>query len=198
MVESRDRQLKVASAEIVLRPENLREKFQQIIRQYRETGENVILDQGSIGDLNQEFFCRHNYDHTLPPNTGIALTRADGARMEYRIDFFIGQPEAYGKIIVGESRLEAHGKGKGLSVDGSFLGVQIAQLVDIYDDVIVQVAAEVYGISILHPINVDVLDNKLWVERLAKRGYKQRMGRWDTMDRIFTPQVNQNTEDGQP
>lgn len=190
MTEPKDRQLVAASAEVILRPENLREKFLQLVRQYRQTGENVTVEQGSIGELNQEFFARHSYDRTFPPDVGIALTRVDSARMEYRIDFFVGQPEAYGRIVVGESRLEARGKGRGLSVDGSFLGIKASQLVDVYDDVIVQVAADVYGIPILHSVIFDILDNKARVAELAKRGYKKRRGCWDRVDRIFQPQVS--------
>lgn len=190
MPEPKDRQLVATSAEVVLRPENLREKIQQLVRQYRQTGQNVTLEQGSIGDLGQEFFARHSNDRTLPPAVGIALTRADGARMEYRIGFYVGRPEAYGKIIVGESYLEARGGGKGLSGDGSFFGLKIAQLTDIYDDIIVQTATDIYGIPILHEIKFDILDNKARVAELAKRDYHPRRACWDRVDRIFQPQVS--------
>ncbi|KKT74761.1 MAG: hypothetical protein UW86_C0003G0003 [Microgenomates group bacterium GW2011_GWA1_Microgenomates_45_10] len=171
--------------------ERLQQSFEELIRAFKESGQESTLDQGAIGGLRQEFFVRGSYDHDVPPETGAAMTSSGGgaARMEFRLAFFIGQPSEYGKMMIAENRMDLTSGERGISGDDKFVGGPAPQIADMYEDIIVQAAANVYRVRILHTRTIDDFDGPT-VAKLTARGYHRRPGYHDVMDRIFEPRVN--------
>src|SRR3989344_4070040 len=137
--------------------ERLQQSFEELIRAFKESGQESTLDQGAIGGLRQEFF--------------------------------IGQPSEYGKMMIAENRMDLTSGERGISGDDKFVGGPAPQIADMYEDIIVQAAANLYRVRILHTRTIDDFDGPT-VAKLTARGYHRRPGYHDVMDRIFEPRVN--------